>query len=282
MRRSGQKRIAGLALVGLLGGVALAGWAAELTPKAAAAFDDYARETEARMAAQVKGNSFLWLDTLPEKRRQGDYARLKRGEVVYEELETRKQGSRIRIPDGMAHHWLGAVFIPEAKLERALAVVQDCDRHGSLYQPLVRRSKLLDHKEDHFKVSQQIYNTTKTKVAFNVESEVHLTRVSPTRALVRSRSTRIAELTNPDQPGSPEKPVGNDRGYLWRYNTYWRLEEKDGGVYVELESIALSRSIPAIFRWLVNPTIRRIRRDSAQRFLTSTRAAVKPTQSARL
>ncbi|MGH9788083.1 MAG: hypothetical protein ACRD4U_05210, partial [Candidatus Acidiferrales bacterium] len=126
-----------------------------------------------------------------------------------------------------------------------------------------------------FKVSQQLYNTTKTKVAFNVDSEVHSARPSRTRADVRSRSTRIAELTNPDQPDSAEKPVGNDRGYLWRYHTYWRLEEKDGGVYVELESIALSRSIPAVFRWLVNPTIRRIRRDSAQRFLNSTRTAAK-------
>jgi len=102
---------------------------------------------------------------------------------------------------------------------------------------------------------------------------VHFTRLSDTRAHSRSHATRIAELVNPGQPGSPEKPVGNDRGFLWRYHTYWRLEEKDGGVYVELESIALSRSIPAVFRWLVNATIRRIRRDSAQRFLTSTRSA---------
>jgi hypothetical protein len=273
MCRSRAARVAALMLLSLLGGVAVAAWAAELTPRAAAAFEDYGRETEARMAAQARGGSFLWLDTLPEKQRQDIYARLKRGELYYEDLETRKQGSRIKIPDGMAHHWLGAVFIPEARLERVLAIVQDFDDHDSLYTPLVRRSRLVSRHEDDFKVAQQIYNTTKTKVAFNVESDVHLSRLGPTRTLLRSRATRIAELTNPDEPDSAEKPVGNDRGYLWRYHTYWRLEEKDGGVYVELESVALSRSIPAVFRWLVNPIVRRIRRDSTQLFLTATRSA---------
>ena len=273
MRRTSHRGIVGLVLLSLLGGVALGAWAAELTPRAAAAFDDYTRAAEARMEAQAKGNSFLWLDALPEKQRQNTYARLKRGEIVYEELETRKDGKPIKIPEGTAHHWLGAVFIPEARLERVLALLQDYNDHASVYPPYIRRSKLLGHKGNDVKVSQQIYNTTKAKVAFNVDFDVHSARPSRTRALVRSRSTRIAELTNPDQPDSAEKPVGNDRGYLWRYNTYWRLEEKDGGVYIELESIALSRSIPAVFRWLVNPTIRRIRRDSAQRFLNSTRAA---------
>ena len=275
MSRASHKRIVRLALASLLGGVAVGAWAAELTPKAAAAFDEYARAAEARMAAQAKGNTFLWLDTLPEKQRQDIHARLKRGELVYEELEARKDGKPIKISDGMLHHWLGAVFIPETKLERVLAVVQDYNDHASLYPPYIRRSKLLSHKGDDFKVSQQIYSSIRTKVALNADFDVHVERLSPTRVLVRSRSTRIAELTNPDQPDSAEKPVGNDRGYLWRYHTYWRLEEKDGGVYVELESIALSRSIPAIFRWLVNPTIRRIRRDSAQRFLTSTRSATR-------
>jgi len=271
--RNGHKRIARLALASLLGALALPARAAELTPRAAAAFDDYARATEARMAAQAKGDTLLWVDALLEKQRQDAYARLKRGEIVYRELETRKDGKSIKIPDGMVHHWLGAIFIPGANLQRALAIFQDYDDHAALYQPYVRRSKLLGHKGDDFKVSQQLYSSIRTKVAFNVDFDVHFARLSDTRAHSRSHATRIAELVNPGQPDSAEKPVGNDRGFLWRYHTYWRLEEKDGGVYVELESIALSRSIPAVFRWLVNPTIRRIRRDSAQRFLTSTRSA---------
>jgi hypothetical protein len=39
-----------------------------------------------------------------------------------------------------------------------------------------------------------------------------------------------------------------------------RFEEKDGGVYVQVESIGLSRAVPAIIGWLVNPLLRSIPR----------------------
>jgi len=51
----------------------------------------------------------------------------------------------------------------------------------------------------------------------------------------RTYSTRIAEVENRDAPDGPEKPAGNDRGILWRLNSYWRLLEKDGGTYVQIE-----------------------------------------------
>jgi len=44
-------------------------------------------------------------------------------------------------------------------------------------------------------------------------------------------------------------PEGEGTGLIWR-----RFEERDGGVYVEVEAIALSRDVPASLRWLVEPT----------------------------
>jgi hypothetical protein len=32
-----------------------------------------------------------------------------------------------------------------------------------------------------------------------------------------------------------------------------RLEQRDGGVYIELETISLSRGIPIEVRWLIKP-----------------------------
>jgi hypothetical protein len=37
--------------------------------------------------------------------------------------------------------------------------------------------------------------------------------------------------------------VGDDAGYLWRLNAYWRFTERDGGVVVECETVGLSRSL---------------------------------------
>ena len=79
---------------------------------------------------------------------------------------------------------------------------------------------------------------------------------------------RIAELEHPD---SPELSVGQGHGYLWRLNDYWRLEEKDGGVYIQVESIALSRDVPPLLAWFVNPLIRRVSRTTLTNLLSNTR-----------
>jgi hypothetical protein len=40
------------------------------------------------------------------------------------------------------------------------------------------------------------------------------------------------------------------------------LEERDGGVYADLEAIALSRDIPAAARLFVTPIVRRVSKES--------------------
>jgi hypothetical protein len=48
----------------------------------------------------------------------------------------------------------------------------------------------------------------------------------------------------------------------------------DGGVYIELEAIALSRDIPFSLRWLIDPIFRRISRSSLVISLQQTEDAV--------
>jgi len=93
-------------------------------------------------------------------------------------------------------------------------------------------------------------------------------------ALSQSDSTRIAEVENPDKPKERELPVGNDHGYLWRLDNFWRVEEKDGGTYVQVESVGLSRAIPAILAWLINPLLKNIPRTVLSNLLNATRRAV--------
>ena len=90
----------------------------------------------------------------------------------------------------------------------------------------------------------------------------------------RALSTRIAEVENPGQPDGPEKPVGNDSGYLWRLYSYWRFYEHDGGVYIQLEAISLTRGIPAGLGWLIRPFITSIPQESLTFTLTHTRDAL--------
>ena len=98
----------------------------------------------------------------------------------------------------------------------------------------------------------------------------------------RSYSTRLAEVQNAGQADEHELPVDDAHGYLWRLFMYWRFEEKDEGVYVQLESIGLSRAVPAIIGWLVNPLLRSVQRETLTSLLGATRAAVRPGARASL
>ncbi len=246
--------------------------AAELKQKTVEAFDHYVRDTEARIDTELRpGAPFLWVDSLPQPRRQRLYDLLQRGQLELRQEKTDEEGRPIEIPDGLIHHWTGVVFVPGVSLERALSLLQDYDNHWRTYKPDVRRSKLLEHTDNTFKIYLQFYRDSPRRVSFNTEFQVHYTRIDATHVASRAVSARIAELVSPDQPDSQELPAGQGHGYLWRVNNYWRLEEKDGGVYMQVESIVLSRDVPAIFAWFVNPLIRRVSRQTLANLLYATR-----------
>jgi hypothetical protein len=246
--------------------------AAELKQKTVEAFDHYVRATDARIDAELRpGGPFLWVDSLPQPRRQRLYDLLQRGQLEIRQQKTEEEGRPIEVPDGLIHHWTGVAFVPGVSLERALSLLQDYDNHLRTYKPDVRRSKLVEHTDDSFKIYLQFYKDSPRRVSFNTEFQVHYTRIDATHVISRAVSARIAELQHPEQPDSPEFPVGQGHGYLWRLSNYWRLEEKDGGVYMQVESIALSRDVPAIFVWFVNPLIRRVSRQSLAHLLEATR-----------
>src|SRR5712664_4034272 len=119
--------------------------AAELEQKTAEAFDRYIRLTDARIEAELRpGGPFLWMDSLPQTRRQHLYDLLQRGQVEIRQEKTEEEGKPIEVPDGLIHHWTGVAFVPGVSLESALALLQDYENHWRTYKPDVRRSKLLD------------------------------------------------------------------------------------------------------------------------------------------
>jgi hypothetical protein len=67
---------------------------------------------------------------------------------------------------------------------------------------------------------------------------------------------------------------GQDHGFLWRLNSYWRFEERAGGVYVECDAISLTRSVPVGLGWLVNPIVRTLPRESLENSLRTLRQAL--------
>lgn len=248
--------------------------ATELKPETSAAFDRYIRATEARMDSDITDDEFLVVDRLPDLRRQEAYAQLQDGQVYIEELHTREDHHSIHVPSGLIHHWAGVIFIPKATLAETIAVLEDYDHHQTIYTPDVRQSKLIQRNGDESKIYLQFFSKSMVTVVVNVDFDVSDTQYGSSRHQSVSRSTRVAEVADFGKPDEHELPVGKDHGYMWRLYTYWRLEEKDGGVYLQNESVALSRTVPFMLAWMVNPLVKSIPRNVITHLLVDTRKAV--------
>jgi hypothetical protein len=253
--------------------------AAELKQETSNAFSRYIVLTEERMAKSLHdADSFYSMGGKPELQREALRIRLRQGEIIVDQMETLDGERPMKVPGGLVHHWIALGFIPGVNLNQALALLQDYEQYAVVYQPDVKRSKLLSTDGTHFDIYLRLYQKTIVTAVFNAEFDVTYFRVDERRAHSRSYSKRIAEVENPDLAKERERPVGNDRGFLWRLYSYWRLEERDGGVYVELESVGLSRTVPVFFAWLVNPLLKSLPKSYLSRVLNSTRTALTKRQ----
>jgi hypothetical protein len=268
-------------VIGVLGtvlaAVPLAGPPAELKPETVEAYQRYVRLTDQRVAAELARDSgFLLPDRLPQARRADAWARLRRGELLVERMETRDPATQgeIGIPGGMVHHWAAIVFIPGATLDQTLALVQDYDSTHLHYAPDVARSKLLRRDGDRFLAYMRFYRKKVVTAVLDTEHDVRYRRLSPARAFSRSEAVRIVEIEHPGTDRERALPAGNDRGFLWRLDAWWRFEERDGGTYVESEAVSLSRDIPFALAWIVGPFVKSVPRESLEHTLLSTRSAL--------
>jgi hypothetical protein len=253
--------------------------ALDLTKATSDAFDHYVTVAEQQMQSSLRADGpFLWIDFRPERARDHLYAQLRSGQFEIRQLDTYDDGREITIPDGMVHHWIGLAFVPGATLKTAEAVLEDYEDYAQIYAPQVRRSRVSGREGDDFKLYMQLYKESPRRVSYNANFNVERMWLGPDRIASSSISTRIAQLQDPSQPDSSEYAVGQDSGYLWRMNDYWRYEQKDGGVYMQVEAISLSRDVPAFLGWIVHPVIRRVARETMAQLLEANRRAIENPQ----
>ncbi len=256
-------------------------WANELKPETSAAFDRYARVTETQRDQETRDGHFLAVDGLPDAQRREAYDQLQHGQVFIQELHILEDHLPIRIPGGMIHHWSGLIFIPKATVSEVNAVLQDYQNEASIYQPEIRKADLIEQHGNKSRILLQMYTKSIITVVLDGYFEVIETPIGNTRMESASRSTRIAEVVKIRAPPmSMKAPKGTTTDTCGASNSYWRLEEKDGGVYVQNESITLTRSVPVLLAWLINPLTKSIPRDVIIHMLTDTQKAVSKTGAA--
>jgi hypothetical protein len=102
-------------------------------------------------------------------------------------------------------------------------------------------ARVVEHHGDSWRVLFRVIKKKVITVVLETEYDVTYRRASDTRTQVWSRSTRIAEVVDSGKPGERLRPPDTGYGFLWRLNTYWHLEERDGGLLMECRAISLPR-----------------------------------------
>jgi hypothetical protein len=275
--------VAVAALLGTVGAMAQTAVAGP-PPKALAAFHQYVAQAESQIRREESApDSFLGLRAFPTNPNDLE-ARLRRGETVV----TSGGITPVEVPGGLIHHWIGIVFIPQATISQVFAVLQNYDQMARYYSPDVAASRLIKRDGDDFRISLRLREHKIITVMLDGLYDVKYGRLDADHQFSVSRSMQMVEVADdapaddaasaaggpaPDDSDDPP-PAAHDHGFLWRTNAYWRFEQADDGVFVEFESISLSRDVPTGWGWLVEPFIREIPRQSLLFTLRATRKAV--------
>jgi hypothetical protein len=239
----------------------------QLKPRTLQAFEAYIREAEAAMEPSLHGRgAFLWSDTDPQIAQQ-----VRQGNIA---AQLWSGDTTVKVPNGLIHDWIGAAFIPRTTVADTLALIQDYDNHKNVYKPDVMDSKLIAHNGNDFKIFLRLLKKKIITVVLDTDHDVHYSSLDPSHWCCRSYTTRIAEVE--DAGTDKEKVLSPDTGYgfLWRLYSYWRLQERDGGVYVECRAISLTRDIPTGLGWVIEPIIRKLPKESLINTLKATRDAL--------
>ncbi len=221
--------------------------AAELKPETAAAFDRYVKLTEDGFAKNQSFENFLWLDHHPQEK-----SLVWLQQSIVRPMQTLDQGAEIEVPDGVIQHWMGVVYLEGAVLDRVRDVALNFNDYKEFFKQQVLDSKLIKGEGDQLDAFLRLYKKQVSAVVLNVNLTTKFKLIDPQRLYIACRSTHIGEVEHPknkkkyDQERSPEEAAG----YLWRLNQYWRIEQADNGVYVELEVISLAREAGG----LLNPS----------------------------
>ena len=250
-----------------------ASYEATLHPKTLRDFAKYVANVEARRTRDIEQREpFLDIERLPADQRARAFAALKRGEVIVTRGAAYDSGTNeIEIDGGLVNHWRGTVFVPKVKLDDLLKVLQEpqTDKHK---QEDVLSSRVVSRDGDRQQVYLRLRRTKFVTVVYDTEYDVEYKRLAPDRALSNSISTKVVEIENAGTPRERALPEGNDHGYMWKLNSYWRYKQHEDGVLVEIESLTLSRDLPAIIGPLIRPIVTSTARESMTRTLASVRA----------
>jgi hypothetical protein len=231
---------------------------------AQAGFDTYVQKVEARLSADHRRPE-TYLEPVNRQR-------VRAGQPAIEELTGK---SEAELPGALMHDWRGTAFAPGATAADFERVLRDFAGYPHEFAPQVLAARVLAASGDHAQVTLRVRQQHVIAVVLDPTYDIAYAQLDSTHGTIASRSTRVDEIGANGQPLSAD----DEHGYLWRMNTYWSYEQRDGGVYMQLESVSLTRSIPTGLGWVVGPFVESVPRESIEFTLRAVCAALKKAAS---
>jgi hypothetical protein len=249
--------------------------AAQLTLETAHAFDQYISAKEARANRGLAAKTdFLLIDALPQPQKDQAYANLNNGQILVQHDSDCSIPACPSIPGGLIHDWIGIVFVPGVSIQQALDTLQDYNRDSDYYSEVLKSKLLAKSGANEFHIYLRLKQVEVITVVLDTEYDVRYTRIDRDHAYARSYSIRIAEVDHAGSARESDEPIGNDHGYLWRLDSYWRFYQANGGVYIQCNAVSLTRDVPVGLGWLIGSFIENIPAASLRSTLAETRAAL--------
>jgi hypothetical protein len=238
--------------------------AAEPAPAAVSAYNSYIGAVESRLAQRHRTQKeFL---ALPAPASESEM-RLRRGELIVEELTP---ASGADLSGAMLRHWRGTAFAAGAKAADFERLMRDFNAYPRHYSPQVLQARVLTQEGDHFQVTMRVRQRHVITVVMDTAYDVAFGRLDARHGTSISRSTRVSEIESPGTAKERALSSSEEHGFLWRQNTYWSYEERDGGLYMQIESVSLTRSIPTGLGWAIGPFVKSVPRESLEFTLRAT------------
>ena len=239
--------------------------AADLERTTAAAYDRYLEMVAQAFSTQVGTDDFL-AQASPQA-----LDRLRRGEIL---LEPGSGDGIIDVPNGLIHHWRGTAFVPNVTLEEVLRVARDYTRYAAIYDWVVAADLVASEGNRYrtfFRAQRRAGAVTGVVDVWMLTEYQHL---RPGRATSVASADCVRQVEHAGEPAEHRLRAGTGNGYLWRANAMSKYLERDGGVYMEIDAIGLSRGFPPFLGWIIEPVARRLGRGSAGESLRQLRVAL--------
>jgi hypothetical protein len=231
-------------------------WAARCTtvldPLALDTYEGYVLAAQEAASARLAAREMAWV---PDSSSAEAGARLDSGRVIRRKLSDAAVNQRIAGQNAAIIHWIGAVHIRRVDLADLRTVLEDYPSYDRVYRPIIvgwraeRSGSGPDTAYDATFWLQHTFHFASVfpqRYAFRVKSRIEYSRTDLPNGpalLVHMRSREVRESDSGVAGRSDLMELYHDHGIIWAVNAYWRVRRREGGVYLEFETITLARSV---------------------------------------